>query len=236
MKYQGHVLRHEIKYYINEGVYHILRDRFLQVLKPDENMVNKEGYIISSLYFDDVFNSALEEKISGTRFRDKYRIRIYDHSDKIIKLECKSKFDSFIAKKSASLSRSEYDQIIQGEYDFLLHKENRLCEKLYALHSCKLLQPVTVVEYQREAYVAEQGNVRLTFDKNISASMISLDMFSDDYVVKDILPPGMMVLEVKYDDFIPKYILNLIQSAMTQKCAISKYVMCRKVFRRIKQL
>ena len=58
MKYEGHNLRHEFKYYINYGVYLNLRERFRHVLNRDENMVKDEGYLISSLYFDDVFHSA----------------------------------------------------------------------------------------------------------------------------------------------------------------------------------
>lgn len=236
MKYQGRVLRHEMKFYINEAIYHSLRERFRNTLEPDENMTQEEGYIISSLYFDDIYNSALEQKKNGTRFRKKYRIRIYDHDDRLIKLECKSKFDSFIAKESAILSREEYNRILDGDYDFLIQREERVCRELYAFHNSVLLNPTIAVEYIREAYICDHGNVRLTFDKNVSASIFSLDMFSKDFVSVEVLPQGVVVLEVKYDDYIPTYILNMIQSAMTQKCAISKYVMCRNLNRRIRQV
>ncbi|MBH1941524.1 polyphosphate polymerase domain-containing protein [Mobilitalea sibirica] len=236
MKYQNHKLRHELKYYITDEVYRTLRERFRYLLKPDENMVDEEGYLISSLYFDDVFHSALEQKVNGTRFRRKYRIRIYDRSDNIIKLECKSKFDSFIAKESATLNREEYNRILNDEYDFLLNRKEAVCKELYAYHNSRLLAPVTVVEYLREAYVSDLGNVRITFDKNISASLFSLDMFGEEYETMEVLPQGLMVLEVKYDDFIPKYIWDLIQISKAQKCAISKYVMCRKLNRRVTQV
>lgn len=234
MEYEGHKLRHEFKYYINQSSYHALKERLRYVVHPDENMVNEDGYLISSLYFDDVFHSALEDKISGTRFRKKYRIRIYEHSDTVIKLECKIKFDSFIAKESAKLTRAEYDKILQDNYDFLLSRKEAICRELYALHQTKLLRPVTVVDYLREAYVAEQGNVRITFDKNIAASVFGLDMFGSDLIMSEILPQGVMVLEVKYDDFIPKYILKLLQTDQAQKCAVSKYVMCRNRNMRVK--
>ncbi len=234
MEYEGHKLRHEFKYYINQNSYHILKERFRYIMSPDENMVQEDGYLISSLYFDDVFHSALEDKISGTRFRKKYRIRIYEHSDVIIKLECKIKYDSFIAKESAKLTRAEYNKILQDDYGFLLSRKETICRELYALHQTKLLRPVTVVEYLREAYVAEQGNVRITFDKNIAASVFGLDMFDSDLIMSEILPSGIMVLEVKYDDFIPKYILKLLQTDQAQKCAASKYVMCRNRNMRVK--
>ena len=119
MQYQGHTLRHELKYYINASVYHTLRNRLRAVLKPDPNMKREDGYLISSLYFDDLHHSALNEKQSGIRFRKKYRMRCYDRSDALIKLECKYKYDEYISKTSATLSRAEYDAILRNDYGFL---------------------------------------------------------------------------------------------------------------------
>jgi len=234
LRYEGHKLRHEYKYYINESVYYTLRERFRYVLKMDENTKNEEGYLISSLYFDDINHSAMREKIDGSRFRKKFRIRIYDRSDSLIKLECKAKYDSLISKESATLTRQEYDRILNDDYDFLAQREERVCKELLGYHHTKLLSPVSVVEYVREAYVAEEGNVRITFDKNISTSIFGLDMFDEELALSEILPPGIMVLEVKYDDFIPKAVLGLLQIAMTEKCAISKYVLCRNKNARVR--
>jgi len=234
LRYEDHKLRHEFKYYINESVYYTLRERFRYLLKMDENTVHEDGYLISSLYFDDIYHSAMNEKINGTRFRKKFRIRVYDRSDKLIKLECKIKFDSMISKESATLTREEYDKILQGEYGFLALRKESVCKELYGLHQTRLLTPVTIVEYLREAYVAEEGNVRITFDKNITSSIFGLDMFGEDLAFSEILSPGLMVLEVKYDDFIPKSVLGLLQIAMTQKCAISKYVLCRNKNARVR--
>ena len=227
MRHEGYKLRHEYKYYINESVYYTLRERFRHLLTMDENTEREDGYLISSLYFDDMYQTARHEKIDGTRFRKKYRIRVYDRSDQLIKLECKIKFDSYISKVSASLTREEYDKILNDDYEFLAHRKENVCRELYGLHQTKLLVPVTVVEYTREAYVFEEGNVRITFDKNISASIFELDMFSDELTMSEILPKGVMVLEVKYDDYIPKSVLALLQIGMTEKCAISKYLLCR---------
>jgi len=199
-------------------------------------MDNEEGYLISSLYFDDIYNSALEEKISGTRFRRKYRIRIYNHNDSLIKLECKAKYENYIGKESAILSRDEYNKILEDDYDFLVNRKEKVCRDLYCLHHTKLLKPVTVVEYRREAYVLDAGNVRITFDKNISASIYSMDIFSDEYVTSEVLKQGLVVLEVKYDDFMPRYIWQMIQSEGTLKSAISKFVICRNKNRRVIQL
>ena len=236
MKYEGHTLRHELKYYINYNVYHVLRERLQKVVSMDENMPDEEGYLISSIYFDDIYHSAMEEKIAGTRFRKKFRIRSYGLNDGLIRLECKSKFNEYISKTSAKLSREEYDKILQGDYSFLLDREERVCQELYCYNKTKLLKPVVVVEYMREAYVYQLGNVRITFDKDIASSVTNIDMFSDTYATTKVLPNDRMVLEIKYDDFIPSHILQILQTAMTERCAISKYVMCREKKRMVQLL
>ncbi len=233
MEYLGHRLRHEIKYYINDSVYHTLRARLNTVAAPDPNMRDPEGYLISSLYFDDIYHSAMEEKLSGIQFRKKYRLRCYGRSDARISLECKRKYAEYISKDSTLVTRAQYDAILAGDYDFWAGGSSPLGLEVYALHHRNLLKPTVAVEYLREAYVMPQGNVRITFDKDVSASIDDYDMFSPHYQTRRVLEPGVMVLEVKFDDFLPDAIRQILKTAMTEKCAISKYVMCRDEKRRL---
>ena len=233
MQYQGHTLRHELKYYINASVYHTLRNRLRVVLKPDPNMKREDGYLISSLYFDDLHHSALNEKQSGIRFRKKYRMRCYGRSDALIKLECKYKYDEYISKTSATLSRAEYDAILRNDYGFLASRREEVCRQLLAYYNLRLLRPVVAVEYLREAYVLPQGNVRITFDKDISASTDCFDMFAEDYVTSRVLEKDLIVLEVKYDDYLPRVIQQAIGVVGAQQCSASKYVMCRDQKRKV---
>ncbi len=236
MNYEGNSLRHELKYYINENVYHTLRNRLKTILKPDPNMKSEEGYLITSIYFDDIYRSALNEKISGARFRKKFRVRAYEREDSLIKLECKSKYDEYISKDAVNLSREEYDLLMVGNYDFLFNRNEKLCKELLVYNRINLLKPVVTVEYQREAYILDEGNVRLTFDKDISASTSSLNMFEEDFTTTKVLPENVMILEVKYDNYLPSKVQSILRTAMTEKCAISKYVMCRENKRRNKYI
>lgn len=228
MKFENKKLRHELKYYINYQVYHTLRMRLQNILTPDPNMPTVEGYLISSLYFDDMYHSALRDKNAGVSFRKKFRIRTYERKDSKIKLECKMKYQEYIAKTSANLSRDEYDRILVGDYDFLLNREEEICKKLFLYNRSRLMKPTVVVEYQREAYIAAAGNVRITFDKNLSSSSGNIDVFSDKFITKRILDQDIMVMEVKYDEFLPSHIRAILQTGMTDMCAISKYVLCRE--------
>lgn len=227
MRYENQLLRHELKYYINYHIYHELRQRLKTVIQADPHMPDEEGYKISSLYFDDIYHSAMEQKLAGVRFRKKFRIRCYNSSDHVIRLECKYKYDDYIAKQGVSLSRTEYDSILSGDYEFLLKRTEKVCQELFCYNRTRQMKPTVVVDYLREAYISPLGNVRITFDKELEASAGTLDMFSDEYVAHCALQGDLMIMEVKYDDYLPSHILSVIQTAMTDRCAISKYVICR---------
>ena len=224
MKDSRHRLRHEMKYYVNENDYFNLCSRLKLVTEPDSYMKDN-GYLVSSVYFDDLCRSALWEKRNGTEFRKKYRLRCYNREDTLIRLECKRKVGEYTAKESVEISRSEYDLLLMGEYDFLMEKEN-ICRELYMAHRLRLLEPRISVEYLREAYVFETGGVRITFDKNISFSVSDYDMFSEYYSVCRALEPGLMIMEVKYDELLPDSIAQIIGAVIADRCAVSKYLLC----------
>ncbi len=228
MKYGNAVLRHELKYYINWNEYWLLRARLAPVMRLDENTVTAEGYHIRSLYFDDMYDTAMQEKMMGTSRRDKYRIRIYELSDQVIRFECKSKYDSYISKKSAPLSRTQVEQILAGDYTFLAESGDPLLQQIYARRNTTLLRPAVIVDYRREAYVYREGNVRITFDKDISAGAGDFNIFSKEVPTYPVVPSGQLVLEIKYDDYLPKIIHNAVKSLTGDISAVSKYVMCRE--------
>lgn len=102
--------RHELKYLINEGEHSALACRMAPVFKLDKH-ARSGGYTIRSLYFDDYCNSAYEEKDAGILMRKKYRVRIYNGSDRVIKLERKRSTAAGSTRRTrrsraASLSRS----------------------------------------------------------------------------------------------------------------------------------
>lgn len=235
MKRKNLTLRHEFKFYIDQRTYQILRQRISVVARPDENSKSEDGYLISSLYFDDYRNSALKDKIDGDRFRKKFRIRVYEHDPSLIKLESKAKLDSWTSKESTLLTLEEYQKILAEDVDFLIMKEDPLCKELYSLMKIKLLKPKVIVEYEREAYIVNEGNVRLTFDKQLRSSINGLDIFDPSVVYSAALPEDLLVFEVKFDDFIPKHIRALINGQSMQRYAVSKYVICKKRRERVIQ-
>jgi hypothetical protein len=222
--------RHELKYYINYAEYILLRNTLKALAQLDKYAGENGEYYIRSLYFDDEYESALFEKLGGSDSRKKYRIRIYNFSDDVIKFEKKIKQGQFITKKTISLSRDEYDSIMAGEYAFLLRRKEPLASELFLELTNSRLRPRVIVDYVREAYVYPFENVRITFDKDLRSGMwLSPDIFDPNLPTMPMYEEGMLVLEVKFEKSLPAHIrgvLNNIDAA--ERCAISKYVICRK--------
>jgi len=221
--------RHEEKYYISYADYIVLRQQLRAVMHPDPHADENGEYYIRSLYLDDMYNTAVAEKSAGVQFRHKYRIRIYNFSKTKIRFEKKIKNGQYIAKESFDMTYDEYQAFLRGDIEFLLHKESPLAKEIYLSVRQARLRPIVVVDYEREPFVMDYESIRITFDKNLRSGNPSWDLFHKDLPRTSMLPPGIVVLEVKYNRALPDYLARLINgiSAM-QTSAISKYIICRQ--------
>ena len=221
--------RHELKYYITLGEYELLQRKLSLTMERDAFAKKNGGeYFIRSLYFDDRDDSAFREKLSGIDERDKFRIRIYDMRDDVIKLECKHKSNGYIKKQSIGLSRKEYEKLISGDRLFLLNRPESFARRMYLEFAQRALKPAVIVDYTREAFVFPMEDVRVTFDKNVRTGLRSVDMFNAGIPTYPVIDDYGMVLEIKFNRFLPTYIRSLLQLEASQRSAISKYVLCRR--------
>ena len=223
-------LRHELKYYINEMQYYVLSGILDRVLHRDPNGEEYNEYHIRSLYFDTISNTALYDKVDGNPNRDKYRIRIYNFSDRIIKMECKTKVGSLISKRSQSIPRLLCEQLIAGDPTGLETTRSGLLNDVYREMTINLLRPVVIVDYVREAYLHPAEEVRITFDKQLRTGLWSKDLFNPELPTIPPFDNGEMILEVKYNQFLPPYIRDILNTYCQGACnsAISKYTWCRR--------
>ena len=223
------IFRHELKYYISEADYYLLRNSLNCLLKHDGNAGENGDYYIRSLYFDDYKNSALVDKLSGVESRKKYRIRIYGLKDDFIRLERKNKTKDYISKDNLVLTREEYDKIIDGNIEFLLKKPEQVAKDFYYEIKTKNLKPAVIVDYVREAYVHPIRNLRITFDKVVKSGRYATSIFDPDVPLATVLPPGTVVLEIKFQKGMPDYLIGVLNTVIaSQRSAISKYTLCRK--------
>ncbi len=219
--------RHEYKHSINLLDYHSLRQRLRTVAQADPNAGADGRYHIRSLYFDNDDDKALREKLYGVPVREKYRIRLYNGSGKLIRLEKKSKQNGLCLKQSAPLKREEAELIVSGDTEWMARSEEALFVEFYSKLIYQRLRPKTLVDYWREAYIFTYGNVRVTFDSGIRTGIYSTGLFEAEVPTVAVSAPGAMLLEVKYDSFLPDLIRDIIQTNTRRTEAFSKYAACR---------
>ena len=208
----------------------MLQSRIGTVLKPDSNENDEEGYSIISVYFDDIYDTHMQDTVDGNSIRDKYRIRIYNHSFDTIKLEVKSKNYNRVNKKSALITFAQMQQLLQGnsiEHGYSFDDPATL---FHIAMSQRKLVPKVIVAYERKAYIYEPGNVRITFDRNIRASN-QIGLFGRQEISYDILrQENDAVLEVKYDEFMPEFISQMLETGNMRQTSYSKYRLCREIY------
>lgn len=221
-------LRHENKFLLNYGQYLQLRELLNKVMMVDPNTKNAEGYYVRSLYFDDVYNTALFEKEIGISNRRKYRIRIYDFIDNMIKMEEKIKYQKYIEKKSCNISKEEYNQIYNKDIEFLYKSDNQVKKNYYIQIKNKLLKPVVIVDYLREAYILPYNDIRITFDKQLSTRNARKEIFDKDLIGYQVFQNNEVILEVKFNNFLPNHIKEILHLYSTNSLAVSKYLLCRE--------
>ncbi|MBQ7765253.1 MAG: polyphosphate polymerase domain-containing protein [Lachnospiraceae bacterium] len=219
--------RNEIKYLCSDMQLALIEARIKNICHRDSHAGEQGTYTVRSVYFDDVANSCFYENIDGVDAREKMRIRIYDGNMDYITLECKEKRNGKNHKESSRLSREQCDALLKGEY-CPREEDSELIQKFAAQQKTKLMKPKVIVEYQRTPYVYQAGNVRITFDRNISAGGRIEEFGKKEIHLQPVLTSGYHILEVKYDEFFPEFIRREMELSMLRHTAFSKYVMCRK--------
>lgn len=220
--------RHELKYIVSAAQIPLLRSRIACIMKPDPHTGPDGMYNIRSLYFDDYTGRCYYENENGTDPREKFRIRIYNHASDRITLECKRKERGKTLKTACPLSVAQAQMLMDGKRLPDLEQLPPLLRKLNLSMGLQMLRPVVVVEYERIPYIHRNGNVRVTFDMNMAASSRTEQFLQEDMARKPIMPAGMHLMEVKFDEYLPDCIYRSLNLGQLQQSAYSKYYLCRK--------
>ena len=217
--------RHEWKHELNYADLLTLRARLRAVMQPDPHAIDGK-YFIRSLYFDNLSDKALREKLDGVNMREKFRIRYYNGDPSVLRLEKKSKRGGLGTKFSAPLTKEEAQQIVDGDVDWMLASPFPLVQELYCKMRCQGMRPRTIVDYTREPFIYGPGNVRVTLDYDIRSGLHCTDFLNPDAVT---VPAGdaPILLEVKWDAFLPGIIRDAVSVPNRREGSFSKYAQCR---------
>ena len=218
--------RRELKFLCDELQLSIIQSRLQGLLKHD-NYAKNGFYTVRSMYFDNYENRCFYENENGVEPREKSRIRIYNADNTRISLECKRKEYGMTNKSTCLISQKQYSDILNGRaltYDMT---DSALLSKFLMLMNTELFRPAVIVEYARTPFVYDIGNVRITIDRNIRSSDSFSDFLKNRLASRAVLPQGQQLLEVKYNTFLPPFILDVLQTGELQQTTFSKYYICR---------
>lgn len=220
------VYRNELKYMINTHQQKVISSRLEQICEIDKNADEQGFYRVTSLYFDDYTDSGVHDKLDGIDKRKKFRIRIYNGKDEVIKLERKVKNTSACVKDSVMITRDEYNHILAGDLSIMQETHSPMIHDFYVLYRTRNLRPKVIVDYQRKAFIYRYGDVRVTMDVKMKGANGACDLFSE-VAYRPAMDNAHTILEVKYTGFLPEMIRDMIQHGSGNIQAISKYARCR---------
>lgn len=218
-------LRHEWKHRLSPADLPILRQRLGAIARPDPHAVDGK-YHIRSLYFDTPADTALREKLDGVNVREKFRIRCYNKAPALINLEKKRKWNGLGTKDKALLTPSQVQDLLDGDLGWMGESQDPLIRELCCKMTLQGLRPRTLVCYMREPFVYPPGNVRVTLDYDIRTGLRCVD-FLDPNCVTIPAMDNAVILEVKWDAFLPDIIRDAVQIPGRRTAAFSKYAACR---------
>lgn len=219
-------MRHEEKYICSDRQLTLLEHRLKSVMNYDTNQKG-DAYLIRSLYLDTLDDRLYRESLNGMYRRHKYRIRFYDLQPDFIRLERKDTVGQLKSKTSAVCTQEMVSNYLKtGRME---DSDNELLKEVHVLNETEGLRPAAIIDYRRTAFTQETGNIRITFDRDISCSHNVDGFFEQDTVLVPVMPHGKHVLEVKYDGILPGYIAGLLEIGSLERISFSKYAYARNV-------
>jgi hypothetical protein len=215
------VKRLEYKYLISYKDYISIRNALRALMIHDVHN-ETDTYNVTSIYLDDIVYTGVSDKAFGNETHSKYRIRYYDdYSFK--KLELKKKVGDASTKISTTINNEVFNAILTQDFDTLEeYFEDPLIRKYSLDMMLHNLEPKLNIGYLREAYKDEMDNVRITFDHTICGELFYEDVIFPE---RQVIEPGFLVLEVKYEHFLPQEIKKIINKINATQIAYSKYFM-----------
>ena len=218
--------RHEYKYLISRADAELLKLRLPRIMERDPHAGEAGRYTIRSLYFDDFSGGAYFEKMDGIAERTKYRIRFYNYDSSVIKLERKDKKGHLTRKAAQTITKNDARALEYALSSGCPDTPEGLTEELRLACSGKGYRPRVLVDYDRTPFVCHSGNTRVTIDENLRTRPYIAHLFASPRAMIPVLDPDQVILEVKFDDFLPGYLAAALADIPKAPMAISKFALC----------
>lgn len=235
MPYQKYFNRFELKYQISLKE----RDRIINYARPfmklDTHVQNGRDYEVRSLYFDSLFGNSFRDKQNGVAIRKKLRIRFYpgfkrESGIELAFIEIKKKTNENVSKSRIIVPLEDTLSILDHHsptaknfYEKASLQDKNTLNEIWFISKKYHIKPVCMVSYKRQPYHSKFGRgFRLTFDTDVAVRNYNFN-FHFGGGSKMIIPKGMCVMEIKFNNFIPNWAIKIIQKNDCIQYKISKF-------------
>ncbi len=220
--------RHELKFLINDVTYKAIYDALKPHLIPDTYGDGQGQYTISNIYYDTADNLFHYEKMRSQSFRQKLRLRTYNHNtlNDIAFLEIKKKYKRFVNKRRTAMTLKDAYHFLEQTGPSKEHYEasnQQILKEVYFLKNFYKLVPKVLLSYERQAFVGiEEKELRITFDKNLRKRNENFRLETGSHG-EVFLAPDVFVLEIKLSTQMPLWLANILSDFRCFMQSFSKY-------------
>jgi len=226
--------RFELKYLLTLKQAEQFKSALRAYLVPDEYGQDNGRYALTSLYYDSPDLRCYWEKEYSLRFRRKLRMRRYETSEPLteetpIFLEIKQRIDRVTQKRRAVLSYGDALRLCNDRQFPNCESEDRaVIEEIYVFLWQYNLRPVSIVRYDRQAFIGTEYDIglRVTFDTELSFQSHRLHLHEEPSSLP-MLPGDQVVMEIKVNERMPIWLTELIADHNLKMVRVSKY--CRSI-------
>ena len=181
------------------------------------------------MYFDSEGLGCYHEKVAGVKNRKKLRLRTYTtslNSDVKVFVEIKRKKDMAILKDRFIINYQDYLNILSDKSltlsnNQLSAQEKDVWKEFLWIKKYNCMTPKIMVVYNRKPLVGRiNDRFRITFDSDIQAypsDRLNFLNHKTDVLSNDV------IMELKYNNTIPRWFHFIIQKHQLNRLAFSKY-------------
>lgn len=219
--------RVEEKYMITINQYNKICKVINEYMEADSYNLDDKSYVISNIYYDTPDNNLIRTSLEKPKYKEKIRLRAYgmpNENGKVF-LEIKKKYYGIVNKRRTTLGLKEAykfidDRIMPDKREYI--NSQVLNELDYALKLYNVV-PKVYIAYDRRAFFGkDDSNFRVTFDANIRTRRYNVKLEAGDYGER-LLPDGVMIMEVKYSERMPLWLVGVLNENKIYKTSFSKY-------------
>lgn len=177
---------------------------------------------IASIYYDTPDYRIIRASIEKPAFKEKLRLRSYGlaKKDGHVYLEIKRKSEGVVYKRRVETTEENVSLFLNNKIKTI--GSNQIGKELeYFRNFYGRLEPKIMIVYDRTSYAEIDGDIRLTIDENPRYRAFDLNLHTS-MEGEHLLPPGCAILEIKVQQEMPLWLVDILSKGKIYKSSFSK--------------